>query len=131
MIKRFGAIVIAASMLTLPASASAHSVGSGGQGQNPAQQCRQERNTMGAQAFARKYGTNANKRNAFGQCVREKAHKRGKHHGNNGGNCGCQPGSNQGQGNQGQGDQGQGQGQAQDDHGHDDHGDGGHHKGKR
>jgi hypothetical protein len=39
---------------------------------NAAQQCRQER-SQDAQAFQGKYGTNGNKRNAFGKCVSQKA----------------------------------------------------------
>ena len=34
-----------------------------------ARSCRAERKTMGADAFAAKYGTNADKSNAFGKCV--------------------------------------------------------------
>jgi ABC-type microcin C transport system permease subunit YejB len=42
---------------------------------NAAQQCRQERGTTEAsiKAFNEKYGTNRNKRNAFGKCVSQKA----------------------------------------------------------
>jgi hypothetical protein len=42
--------------------------------QNAAQECRFERGTTAAtrEAFAAKYGTNANKRNAFGKCVSAK-----------------------------------------------------------
>jgi hypothetical protein len=36
---------------------------------NAAKACAGERRTMGTDAFADKYGTNANKRNAFGKCV--------------------------------------------------------------
>lgn len=36
---------------------------------NPAQQCRAERNAVGDDAFATKWGTNRNHRNAFGKCV--------------------------------------------------------------
>jgi hypothetical protein len=39
---------------------------------NASQECREER-SADAQAFADKYGTNANKRNAFGKCVSGKA----------------------------------------------------------
>jgi len=35
--------------------------------------CRAERKEIGRQAFAEKYGTNRNKRNAFGKCVSKKA----------------------------------------------------------
>jgi hypothetical protein len=41
--------------------------------QNAAKQCKAERQSMGAQAFAAEYGTNANKKNAFGKCVSQKA----------------------------------------------------------
>jgi hypothetical protein len=37
--------------------------------QNAAQQCRAQRTTMGADAFAALYGTNGSKRNAFGKCA--------------------------------------------------------------
>jgi len=36
---------------------------------NAAKQCKAERASIGAAAFAQKYGTNKNKRNAFGKCV--------------------------------------------------------------
>jgi hypothetical protein len=36
---------------------------------NAAKACAGERRTMGADAFAEEYGTNANKRNAFAKCV--------------------------------------------------------------
>ncbi|MGI8461846.1 MAG: hypothetical protein ACR2OC_09480 [Solirubrobacterales bacterium] len=36
---------------------------------NASQQCRAERKASGDEAFAAKYGTNANGRNAFGKCV--------------------------------------------------------------
>ena len=36
---------------------------------NAAKECATERASIGRQAFADKYGTNANKRNAFGKCV--------------------------------------------------------------
>ena len=39
---------------------------------NASQQCREER-AANQQAFADKYGTNKNKKNAFGKCVSEKA----------------------------------------------------------
>ena len=40
---------------------------------NAAKQCKKERADLGADPFAAKYGTNANKRNAFGKCVSAKA----------------------------------------------------------
>jgi hypothetical protein len=39
---------------------------------NAAKQCKKERADLKADAFAAKYGTNANKRNAFGKCVSAK-----------------------------------------------------------
>jgi hypothetical protein len=36
---------------------------------NAAKQCKAEREKLGVQAFKDKYGTNANKANAFGKCV--------------------------------------------------------------
>jgi hypothetical protein len=40
---------------------------------NAAQTCAAERDAMGEEAFAETYGTNGNKRNAFGKCVSSKA----------------------------------------------------------
>jgi hypothetical protein len=40
---------------------------------NAARDCRSERETLGKDAFTEKYGTNANKRNAFGKCVSQHA----------------------------------------------------------
>jgi hypothetical protein len=36
---------------------------------NAARTCKAERKTLGPEEFAKKYGTNANKSNAFGKCV--------------------------------------------------------------
>jgi hypothetical protein len=44
---------------------------------NAAKQCKAQRASMGEKAFAEKYGTNPNKRNAFGKCVSGKAKKPG------------------------------------------------------
>jgi hypothetical protein len=41
-------------------------------GKLAAKECAQERKAMGKQAFAEKYGTNRNGRNAFGKCVSDK-----------------------------------------------------------
>ena len=35
--------------------------------------CKAERNSLGVEAFGKKYGTNHNKRNAFGKCVSGKS----------------------------------------------------------
>jgi hypothetical protein len=42
---------------------------------NAAKECAAERTSMGEEAFADKYGTNTNGRNAFGKCVSGKAHE--------------------------------------------------------
>ena len=42
-----------------------------------ARACRAERASLGATAFANKFGTNRNKRNAFGKCVSQKAAQAG------------------------------------------------------
>jgi hypothetical protein len=44
-----------------------------GAGDSPAQTCKAERATMGVEAFAKRYGTNHNLRNAFGKCVSGKS----------------------------------------------------------
>jgi len=46
----------------------------GGTGMSPAKACAALRTQMGAEAFKLKYGTNANKANAFGKCVSSMAH---------------------------------------------------------
>lgn len=40
---------------------------------NASQECKAERAELGAEAFANKYGSNKNKKNAFGKCVSRKA----------------------------------------------------------
>ena len=40
---------------------------------NAAKKCAAERGEMGTEAFAAEYGSNANRRNAFGRCVSKKA----------------------------------------------------------
>ena len=40
---------------------------------NAATKCKAERQSMGAEAFQKKYGTNHNLRNAFGKCVSSKS----------------------------------------------------------
>jgi hypothetical protein len=42
---------------------------------NAAKQCKAEREEIGATAFAERYGTNSNQRNAHGKCVSGKAHE--------------------------------------------------------
>ena len=50
------------------------------QSNNAAKLCKAERGTTSAsrEAFANKYGTNGNKRNAFGKCVSQKAKQKAK-----------------------------------------------------
>jgi hypothetical protein len=45
---------------------------------NAAKACKKERGDMGATAFAERYGTNANKKKAFGKCVSGKAKENGE-----------------------------------------------------
>ena len=45
---------------------------------NAAHQCKAELKSLGAAAFADKYGTNANKHNAFGKCVSQHAKAKSK-----------------------------------------------------
>jgi hypothetical protein len=45
---------------------------------NAAKACKKELADLKAQAFADKYGTNANKKNAFGKCVSAKAKENAK-----------------------------------------------------
>jgi hypothetical protein len=44
-----------------------------GKSSGPAKACKEERASVGADAFAKKYGTNHNLHNAFGKCVSSKA----------------------------------------------------------
>lgn len=66
----FVALVVAA-VAALPAAALAddHQGDSQNQGQSPAQRCQAQRTQMGVSAFNQLYGTNINKKNAFGKCV--------------------------------------------------------------
>ena len=45
---------------------------------NAAKQCKAERTQLGVQAFNDNYGTNANKKNAFGKCVSGKSKAQGE-----------------------------------------------------
>jgi hypothetical protein len=58
------AILGALAMMVTPASALAGTAKSDAQ-----KQCRAERTAMGTQTFRDTYGTNKNKKNAFGKCV--------------------------------------------------------------
>ena len=71
--RKLTATGVALLLLAVPASASAQP--DQPDRQHAAQECLAERGTTDAtrEAFVAKYGTNANKRNAFGKCVSEKA----------------------------------------------------------
>jgi hypothetical protein len=68
--KRFGllALITALLALGLPAGASANHL-SPGDFKNVSKFCKALRTEMGDAAFAQAFGTNHNKRNAFGKCV--------------------------------------------------------------
>jgi hypothetical protein len=61
--------------LAVPAAAQAADAPSASDRQNASQECRSERGATAAtrEAFAARYGTNKNKRNAFGKCVSAKS----------------------------------------------------------
>ncbi|CAN5175003.1 hypothetical protein BH09ACT13_BH09ACT13_10050 [soil metagenome] len=61
------ALVVAA--LAIIAVPAALAVPPAGEEANAAKKCKAERAAMGAAAFAAEYGTNKNKKNAFGKCV--------------------------------------------------------------
>jgi hypothetical protein len=65
------ALMIAPLALGLPAGASASNL-SPGQFKNVSKFCKALRAEMGDAAFAEAFGTNHNKRNAFGKCVSQK-----------------------------------------------------------
>jgi len=71
--KRVIAIGSALAMLAVPAGAAAKPDST--DRSNAAKECRAERGSTSAtrEAFAAKYGTNKNKRNAFGKCVSKRA----------------------------------------------------------
>src|SRR3954454_6251092 len=66
------AILGALALMAAPASAAT----AGSTAKSDAQkQCRAERTAMGTQTFRDTYGTNKNKRNAFGKCVSHRTHQ--------------------------------------------------------
>jgi hypothetical protein len=76
--KRFTIFLVAVAALTIPAAASA--AVSPADYKNAAKFCKALRAEMGADAFKQAYGTNKNKRNAFGKCVSKQARKLDKIH---------------------------------------------------
>jgi hypothetical protein len=68
-------LAAAVAALALPAIAQADAQPSPTDQQNAAQECRAERGTTAAtrEAFTQRYGTNKNKKNAFGKCVSRRA----------------------------------------------------------
>jgi hypothetical protein len=71
--KKLIAVGSAVAMLALPAGAVAKP--DAGDRSNAAKECKAERGTTDAtrEAFVAKYGTNGNKKNAFGKCVSKRA----------------------------------------------------------
>jgi hypothetical protein len=68
-----GAMLVVGLVPALALSQPGNGDGNGNNGDNPAQVCRAQLDALGAQGFADAYATNANGRNAFGQCVSEQA----------------------------------------------------------
>src|SRR3954454_7992249 len=66
------AILGALALMAAPASAAAASSTAKSDAQK---QCRAERTAMGTQTFRDTYGTNKNKKNAFGKCVSHRTHQ--------------------------------------------------------
>ena len=69
--KRFSIFLVAVAALAVPGAASA--AVSPADFKNAAKYCKALRAEMGADAFKQAYGTNKNKRNAFGKCVSKQA----------------------------------------------------------
>jgi hypothetical protein len=67
-------IAIIAIALLLPAGALAQSSPTGADRANAAEACRAQRAQMGPTTFKATYGTNADRSNAFGNCVERQAH---------------------------------------------------------
>ncbi|MGI8580416.1 MAG: hypothetical protein ACR2K9_07715 [Solirubrobacteraceae bacterium] len=64
------ALLASTACLAVPAFAMADDSGSTSTAKSDAAaQCRSERSAMGSEAFGKAYGTNHNRRNAFGKCV--------------------------------------------------------------
>jgi hypothetical protein len=66
-------VILGAAALAGPVAALAVEPASPEASSSPAQMCKQERQTMGEDAFKLLHGTNNNKSNAFGKCVSKKA----------------------------------------------------------
>ena len=76
--KRFTIFLVAVAALTVPGVASA--AVSPADYKNAAKFCKALRAEMGAELFKQTYGTNENKRNAFGKCVSKHAPRGGQAH---------------------------------------------------
>ena len=70
--KRLTAVLAVAVAVAVPASALADQPSSTDQS-NAAKECKALRTAMGKVNFANTYGTNENKKNAYGKCVSQKA----------------------------------------------------------
>jgi hypothetical protein len=68
--KRFSAATVVVGLLVLPAGAAGVS---GQDKENAARECRALKKAMGTENFRDEFGTNKNKRNAFGKCVSRKS----------------------------------------------------------
>lgn len=73
--RRATGFAIALVLLAVPAGAAAKPPTDDDGPRNAAQECRSERADAGVEAFREQHGTNANKRDAFGKCVRAKRHE--------------------------------------------------------
>ncbi len=72
--------LVAAAALVVPATALAVEEPATTEGPSPAQACKQERQTIGADAFKALHGTNKTKANAHGKCVSKKAREQSENH---------------------------------------------------
>jgi hypothetical protein len=79
------AFVVALAIPT--ASLGGHGKGAGQSKANAARLCKAQRTAMGATAFNAAYGTNKNKKNAFGKCVSTLARQQGEDHSNASQSC--------------------------------------------
>lgn len=66
--RKLGIVCALAALLVVPATAPAAKPSKADK-QNAAQQCKEQRNAMGSEAFRQLYGANKSMKNAFGKCV--------------------------------------------------------------
>jgi hypothetical protein len=75
-------LVVFAALFAVPALAVAGSPPSAADTAAAVKQCSAEKTAMGLAPFKQNYGTNANKSNAFGKCVSQRAHQNALNRGN-------------------------------------------------